>query len=258
MTQESRLEKRLQKAKEQGRIGLIPFLPAGFPDTHRFFEELKGLDRAGADVIEIGIPFSDPVADGPVVEEVSQECLARGVSLGWLFRELPKHRAEINAEIVLMGYVNPFMQYGWSRLAREAAGLGLAGVIVPDLPLEESSEPDHLLTEHDLDLIRLVGLNTPRERMKRYADKARGFVYFVSVLGTTGATATGSTELLARLGQARDIFHQPLALGFGLESPAQIEPLRGCIDAAVFGSSLITHIQGGGSGAAFLKTWRRS
>ena len=248
--------KRLRKAKVEERTGLIPFLPTGFPDGQRFFEELKELDRSGADVIEIGIPFSDPVADGPVVEEASQECLARGANLDWLFRELPKHRAGISAEIVLMGYVNPFMQHGWSRLARQAAALDLAGLIIPDLPLEESLELEGLLAGHGLDLIRLVGLNTPSQRMRLAAEKARGFVYFVSVLGTTGSGGEFPPGLGRQLRLAGEIFDKPLALGFGLEAPERIDSIRDEIDAVVFGSALIEHIQKGGSSSGFMNRWK--
>ena len=252
----SRLEKKLQQAEKAGRMGLIPFLPAGFPDKCRFFEELKSLDRAGADIIEIGIPFSDPVADGPVVEAASQECLAGGANLAWLFQELRKHRSELSAEIVLMGYVNPFMQYGWSSLAEKAAGLDLAGVIIPDLPLEESRDIEAVLSAHGLDLVRLVGLNTSPQRMRLYAERSRGFVYVVSVLGITGTKQSSLPELRRTLQQARQIFEQPLALGFGLGSPAEVEPLQGSIDAVVFGSALIEHIRAGGSGGSFLRKWR--
>ncbi|MCF8039986.1 MAG: tryptophan synthase subunit alpha [Desulfohalobiaceae bacterium] len=252
---ESKLETKLRQAKAEERTGLIPFLPAGFPDRQRFFDELKELDRSGADIIEIGIPFSDPVADGPVVEEVSQECLARGASLGWLFTELPKHRAEISAEIVLMGYVNPFMQHGWSRLARQAAALDLSGLIIPDLPLEESLELEGLFAEHRLDLIRLVGLNTPPHRMRLAAERAGGFVYFVSVLGTTGSGGEFPAGLGRQLRLAGEIFRQPLALGFGLEAPDRIDSIRDEIDAVVFGSALIKHIQMGGSSSGFMNRW---
>ncbi len=252
----SRLEVRLKEAQDKGRIALIPFLPAGFPDKNRFFEELKSLDRAGADIIEIGIPFSDPVADGPLIEAASQECLARGASLAWLFQELPKHRSELSAEIVLMGYVNPFMQYGWSRLAEEAAGLDLGGVIIPDLPLEESPEIEAILVRHQLDLVPLVGLNTSLARLHLYADRAQGFVYFVSILGITGSKNVLSPELKSKVQQARQIFEQPLALGFGLSSPEQIKSIRSSIDAVVFGSALIEHIRAGGSGGGFLRSWR--
>ncbi|MFW6054775.1 MAG: tryptophan synthase subunit alpha [Thermodesulfobacteriota bacterium] len=253
---ESKLEQRLRQAKAEERTGLIPFLPAGFPDRQRFFEELRELDQSGADIIEIGIPFSDPMADGPVVEEVSQQCLARGASLDWLFAELPKHRPVISAEIVLMGYVNPFMQHGWSRLAGQAAALDLSGLIIPDLPLEESLELEGLFTEHRLDLIRLVGLNTSPHRMRQAAEKAGGFVYFVSVLGTTGSGGGFPPVLSRQLRLAGEIFDKPLALGFGLDASDRIDSIRDEIDAVVFGSALIKHIQKGGSSSGFMNRWK--
>lgn len=257
MQSEDRLSHRIRQAEAAGRKTLIPFLPAGFPDMERFWNELRELDAAGADIIEIGIPFSDPVADGPTVEEASQECLQRGATLGWLLDGLKRERARLRAEVVLMGYVNPFWQFGWERLASEAAEAGVAGLIVPDLPLEESEPIEPILEERGIVLLRLVGLNTSLERMRLYAEKARGFVYFVAVMGTTGSRDAFPPQLLERLQKAREIFSQPIALGFGISRPQQLEPLQECIDAVVFGSSLIQHLRGGGTSREFMARWQQ-
>ncbi|MFW5932014.1 MAG: tryptophan synthase subunit alpha, partial [Desulfohalobiaceae bacterium] len=221
-----------------------------------FWQELQELDQAGADIIEIGIPFSDPVADGPVVEQACQEALQAGISLDWVLQGLADQRAKIQAEIVLMGYVNPFMQFGWERLARQAAECGVSGLIVPDLPLEESAKIQPLLQNAGLELVRLVGLNTPPDRMQLYAAESRAFVYFVSVMGTTGSRQELPPELQESLKMAKEIFSQPLALGFGLSRPEQIQPIQDLLDAVVFGSSLIQHLRDGGSSNQFLAGWR--
>ncbi|MDY7000386.1 MAG: tryptophan synthase subunit alpha [Thermodesulfobacteriota bacterium] len=235
---------------------MIPFLPAGFPDKNRFWDELLELDKSGADIIEIGVPFSDPVADGPVVEQASLECLERGVNLSWIFEELGKRKGEFQAGLVLMGYYNPFLQYGLEKLAKDAAEAGVAGFIVPDLPLEESKEMKAALSTHGLDLIPLVGLNTSKERLSLYADSATGFAYFVSVLGTTGVRESLPHEIRQRLGLAREAFSIPLALGFGVKTPDQLLEFTDLVDAVVFGSALIRHVRAGKGAAEFMAAWQ--
>ena len=252
----SKLGEMMEKARSEGRTALIPFLPGGFPDKDRFWDELKALDEGGADVIEIGVPFSDPVADGPVVEAASLECLERGVNLDWILEGLKARKGQFNAALVLMGYYNPFYQYGLKRFARDAREAGVSGCIVPDLPFEESGPMRSYLLLNDLDLVPLVGLNTSEERMRLYAEGARGFAYFVSVLGTTGVRDVLPEEIREKLTLARDVFDIPIALGFGLKSPSQLEALKGLADGAVFGSSLIRHIRQGGGAAEFMSVWR--
>ena len=254
--QASLLTQKIEAAKAAGRVALIPFLPGGYPDKERFFRELEALDKAGADVIEIGVPFSDPVADGPVVEEASMECLEEGVTLAWILEELRKRKGNFGAALVLMGYYNPFMQYGLERLARDAAAAGVSGLIVPDLPLAEGEELRLALAEQGVDLVWLIGLNTSLERMKRYAETARGFVYVVSVMGVTGEREGVAEAVRAKLAEAKSVFKLPLALGFGLKRPEQLQGLDGLADAAVFGSALIGHIKAGGDAAGFMSHWK--
>ena len=253
---QSILTTRIMEALADGRKALIPFLPGGFPDKERFFDELDALDAGGADIIEIGVPFSDPVADGPVVEKAALDCLLNGTCLSWLFHELTRRKGRYKAGLVLMGYYNPFLQYGLDTLAEDAADAGVAGFIVPDLPLEEAGPMAEALEKHGLDLIPLVGLNTSEERLAAYAAKARGFVYFVSVLGTTGMRETLPAEITERLRAVRRIFQVPVALGFGIKKPEQLAAFGDLIDAVVFGSALIAHIDDGGPAAEFIARWR--
>lgn len=253
---ESKITQRIRKANEEGRKALIPFLPAGFPDKDRFWDCLLELDKAGVDVMEIGVPFSDSVADGPTVEQASLECLERGVDLAWILEELGKRRSMMASAIVLMGYYNPFLQYGLERLAKDAAHAGVSGFIVPDLPFEEQGPMREALEAHGMDMIPLIGLNTGPERLKAYADHARGFAYFVSVLGTTGERVTLPEEIAQRLGAAKAAFDVPLALGFGIKTPDQLSAFAEHLDAVVFGSALITHIREGKSPATFLEVWK--
>jgi len=254
----SKLTDRIKTANASGRKAVIPYLPGGFPDADRFWEELAALDAGGADIIEIGVPFSDPVADGPVVEQASLDCLERGVCLAWILSELAKRKGSFKAGLVLMGYYNPFLQYGLEKLGRDCAAAGVSGLIIPDLPLEETDPAAKALEGSGTNLICLVGLNTPQERLERYAKVAKGFVYFVSVLGTTGVRESLPEEVLAKLRQVRPIFDVPIALGFGIARPDQVAPFGDLIDAVVIGSALIKHIDAHKSAASFMEGWRAS
>jgi len=253
------LEKKIRDAEEAGRIALIPFVTAGFPDRERFWSVIGELDEAGADIIEIGVPFSDPVADGPVVEAASLRALENGVTLCGILGELQEHKGKFRAGLVLMGYLNPFLQYGFERLAEDASRAGVHGVIVPDLPLEEAGEMRRILREYGLALIALVGPNTDEERMRRYAEVSEGYVYVVSVMGTTGERGRLSQEVPLVLERARRAFTLPVALGFGLKSPEQLDalPMEARPDAAVFGSSLLKHLDAGGAPRAFMEKWTK-
>lgn len=252
------LQETIAAAREEGRLVLIPFLTAGFPTPERFWDVLAEIDAAGADVIEIGVPFSDPVADGPVIEEASREALAHGVSLKWIIDGLRRRKELFRARLVLMGYVNPFMQYGYERLGNDAAEAGVSGFIVPDMPLEEAEAFRSAVQPHGLAVVTLVGLNTSAERMQAYAAHAEGFVYIVSTLGTTGGTNNAIDHVADTVRKARQAFDLPLALGFGLMHPSQLDvlPPDARPDAAVFGSALLKHIADGLPVAEFFAPWK--
>ena len=257
-----------------GRLTRIPFLPAAFPGREEFWTILADLAAHGADIIEIGVPFTDPVADGPQVVEAGRQALANGGGLDYIFEGLARRRHKLSRGLVLMGYVNPFIQYGWRRaalkfrgpreimaaslafLAEKMSQAGVAGLIAPDLPLEESALWLKALRPRGLDLIALVGPNTSLEKMRAYADGGfGGYVYVVSVLGTTGLRGDLPPEAAETLKRARKAFDLPLALGFGLSSPAQLESLPERPAAAVFGSALIRHLAGGGTVRDFMAPW---
>ena len=170
------LEEKIREARAAGRHALIPFVTFGFPDEKRFWPALVELDESGADIIEIGVPFSDPVADGPVVEEASRRVLSDGVCLERIMEELKLRAGIFRAGIVLMGYLNPFLQYGLEKLAVEAREAGVHGFIIPDLPFEESGDIRRIFAAQGLALIALVGPNTPEERMRLYADVSEVYV----------------------------------------------------------------------------------
>lgn len=251
------LEQKIAAARAAGRLAVIPFITAGFPHPQDFWEHLGEIDSAGTDIIEIGVPFSDPVADGPVVEEASRRSLAYGVNLDDLLAELAVRRGRYQARLVLMGYFNPFYQFGLERLARQAAQAGVAGFIIPDLPLEETAELKRILHSANIALIPLIGPNTSLGRMRMYAEDAEGYAYVVSVMGVTGERSNLAQAVGATIARAREAFSIPLALGFGLRHPEQLAALPdGCgPDAAVIGSALLTHIDSGKRASDFLAPW---
>ena len=251
------LEEKIRKAAAQGRTALIPFVTAGFPTLKGFWDIVEELDRSGSDVIEIGVPFSDPVADGPVVEGASISALKNGVTLRWILEGLKKRKGSFRSGLVLMGYMNPFLQYGLEKLAHEASEAGVHGLIVPDLPYDEAEKMRSVLSRQGIALIALVGPNTSEERMALYAGVSEGYVYVVSVMGTTGERTSLPPEVPEVLSRVRRAFSLPAALGFGLHSPGQLMEIPEEIrpDAAVFGSSLLRHIAEGKAPLAFMRRW---
>ncbi|MDR1922151.1 MAG: tryptophan synthase subunit alpha [Candidatus Adiutrix sp.] len=271
----SKLAVIIEEKARHGLLSKIPFLPAAFPGRAEFWAVMAELEENGADIIEIGVPFSDPVADGPVVAAAGQKALANGGGLAYILSGLTERR--FSCGLALMGYVNPFIQFRWAEaaaqkpgatvqeimalslelLARRMAEAGVHGLIVPDLPLEESGPWRLILKKHGLALLPLVGHNTSLEKMKLYAAEAEGYVYVVSVMGVTGVRAGLPPEAAATLGRAREAFRLPLALGFGLSSPEQLAelPERLRPEAAIFGSALIRHLEKGGRVRDFMAPW---
>lgn len=257
------LEAKIRKANAAGRPALIPFLTAHFPGREAFWTAFDELDAGGADIIEIGVPFSDPVADGPVVEEASRRVLADGFQLQDLLDELADRREGRgkprtgDAALVLMGYLNPFLSYGLERLARDAARAGVTGCIIPDVPHEEAGPVRAALAAGGIALIPLVGPNTGEERMAQCAAAGDGYMYVVSVMGVTGERAALAPQVAATMSRARRASRLPLALGFGLSRPEQLEalPEEARPDAAVFGSALLRHLDEGRSAGDFLRRW---
>lgn len=252
-----KLQLAIEQANAQGRKAVIPFITAGFPDMEQFWTVLKEIDDAGADVIEIGVPFSDPVADGPLIEEASRQAIERGVTLDWIIKGLLERSGQYSAGLVFMGYCNPFMQYGLERLARDARQAGISGFVIPDLQLDEMGPFRAAFEPEGLAVISLVSPNTSLERMKQYAESAQGFVYVTAVLGITGAKSDPSETVADTLRRARKAFDLPLALGFGLQTPGQLDnlPADAQPDAAVIGSALLKSIAQGGSPKDFLAPW---
>jgi tryptophan synthase alpha chain len=241
----SRLSGRVRRSRDGG-LELIPYLMAGYPDQAGSIEQGLSYAAAGAAAIEVGIPFSDPLADGPVVQRAGQTALANGTTVRTAL-EVAAAVAEGGAPVVLMTYVNPILAYDERRFAADAAAAGVAGVILPDLPAEESEPVAGWLRSAGLDVVFLVAPTSPDSRIAGIAERSTGFVYCVTLKGVTGGRAVlepGLEQLLARV---RSVTELPIAAGFGISRPEHIRSLRGHADAAVVGSALLERVHRGES-----------
>jgi tryptophan synthase alpha chain len=242
-----RIEAKFADLKRGGRRALIPFITAGDPDLGTTELLLAELVRAGADLIEVGVPFSDPVADGPVIQRASERALRNGVTLPALLGCLAASRRRIEIPIVLFSYFNPLLQFGLERLASEARAAGVDGILVTDLIPEEASDWEKLLQVNAIDPIFLVAPTTSDARLKRIAARARGFIYAISRTGVTGAREemTGAAEALVR--RLRDCTGLPVAVGFGVTTAQHVRDVWRYADAAVVGSAIVQEIERYGS-----------
>jgi tryptophan synthase alpha chain len=239
----SRIAEVLAARRAQGRAALIPYLTAGDPSPARTPALVRAVVEAGADLIELGVPFSDPMADGPVLQRSAARALAAGVSLPRILETVAELRRDLATPIVLFGYYNPFFRYGVDAIARDAAAAGVDGVLCVDLPPEEAGELRAAAQAAGLDLIALLAPTTPAARVRAIARSASGFLYFVSVLGVTGARATLPDELPALVTAVRQVTDLPIGVGFGVQSPEQAAWIAGFADAVVVGSALARIIE---------------
>lgn len=245
----------IQAANRQGRPALIGFLTAGFPTRARFKENLAAV--AGAcDVVEIGVPFTDPMADGTTIQRASFAALADGVTLPWIIEELRSLPSRHRAPILLMSYLNPLLAYGLDRLPREAAAAGVAGFIVPDLPFEESLDLKTALDREGLALVQMVTPVTPEGRLAKLCAGAQGFVYAVTMTGTTGKSAAVPADVLEYMDRVKKISPIPVCAGFGIRSREQVSLFGAHVDGVVIGSALVETLERGEDPGAFLASLR--
>ncbi len=229
-----------QNAKSQGRAAFIPYVTGGHPDMDACARLIKALDEGGADIIEIGVPFSDPVADGPVIQAASKQALDAGVTPIGVIEMAASLKKVISAPLALMTYYNPMLAMGLERFAREAAGAGVAGVIVPDLPPEEAGPWISSARQNDLDTIFLVTPGTSERRLQIVLEACRGFLYYVSMYGVTGGVLDLPPERLAAIKRVRQAAGDlPVAVGFGVTSPEQAAAIGNVADGVIVGSALV-------------------
>ncbi len=236
----SRIAARFAALAREGRGALIPFLEAWDPDRETSMAMLAGMPAAGADLIEIGVPFTDPMADGPIIQAAGKRALKAGATLARTLAMVRAFRAgDGETPIVLMGYLNPILSYGTQRFCNDAAAAGVDGLIIVDLPSEESDLLAPLAATAGLDIIRLVAPTTDAARLPLVLDGSAGFVYYVAITGITGTRSASGAELAAALPRIREATRLPVAIGFGVRTPAQAAEAVRVADAAVVASALI-------------------
>ena len=233
---------------------LVAFMTAGFPSRDQFREHLTAI-AAGADVVEIGVPFSDPMADGVTIQRSSESALRQGVTLKWILDELAAMPA-LDTPLLLMSYLNPLMSFGFERLAREALRARVCGFIVPDLPLDESAQLGAALDPLGLALVQMVTPVTTPERMQRLCQASQGFIYAVTMTGTTGKNVAVPDNVVDYLERVRAIAPVPVCAGFGIRSRDQVARLRGHVDGVIVGSALVEVLERGESPRAWLAALR--
>jgi tryptophan synthase alpha chain len=240
----SRLEAMFASARADGRIAFMPFMTIGYPDYQASIELVRAMVDAGADAIELGIPFSDPLADGPTIQKASFRALEGGTTPRMAIDAVRTLReAGVEVPLILMGYFNTFLAYGGERIISDAARAGADGFIIVDLPPEESDETLALCRKAGLDLIYLLAPTSDDERIGEVARRAGGFIYCVGVVGVTGAREHLAEELPAFLKRLRGKTDLPLAVGFGISKREHVEALRGMADAAIVASAIIQIVE---------------
>jgi tryptophan synthase alpha chain len=248
----SRIATTFERLKAESRTGLVTYVTAGDPSLERTRDVLLALARSGADVIEVGVPFSDPLADGPVIQRATERALAAGATLDKVLTLVADVRPRLEVPLVLFTYANPVARMGFEAFARRAAVSGVDGVLTLDLPVEEAGEFRELLGNQRLDTIFLLSPTTTDERIRRAGKLGSGFLYGISRLGVTGAraqVAAGAADLAARIRRETTL---PLALGFGISRPEHVQEIGRVADAAVVGSGLVQVIAEAGDSASLV------
>jgi tryptophan synthase alpha chain len=239
-----------EACRREGRAAVVIYTTAGHPRSEQGLEVLLALADAGTDVLELGVPFSDPLADGPTIQRSSFEAIARGVDLRWTLDLLARFRAERPTPVVVFTYLNPVLDYGVDRFLRDAVEAGADGVLLTDLPTGADPELEATFLASPLDLIRLVAPTTPPERVRAIAAQASGFLYYVSRTGVTGARDELSAGLEAEIRRVREASQLPVAVGFGISTPEQAARVARLAEGVVVGSAVVDRLAREGVEAA--------
>jgi tryptophan synthase alpha chain len=243
----TRLQETFCRIRTQRKPGLVTYITAGDPDLARTAGILRALDRGGADVLEVGVPFSDPLADGPVIQRATERALASGTTLAGVLDLLRSMRDDISAPVVIFSYANPILRLGEEQFADRAREAGVDGVLILDLPIEEADQSRTMLAKRGIDTILLLSPTTTDDRLRKAAALGSGFLYAISRLGVTGARevlAAGAQDMVERIRKVSDL---PVALGFGISKPEHVREVGRWADAAVVGSALVDVIAREGS-----------
>ncbi len=239
----NRIDERFTRLKRVGEQALMPYLTAGDPDLATTRSLILEFERRGADLVEIGVPFSDPLADGVTIQRASQRALQGGTTLKGILEMVSGLRADCRLPLLLMSYANPIYHFGIARFAKEAAAAGVDGLIVPDLPPEEAKELIDATSSHDVHLVFLLAPTSPRERIRKIATASKGFIYYVSLRGVTGARSRLSDDLEVTLKIIRSMTGKPLAVGFGISTPEHVRMVSRLADGVIVGSAIVSLLE---------------
>lgn len=249
------IEDAIRTAARRGKPALVAYLTAGFP-TRKAFQVALSRVLEVADVVEVGVPFSDPMADGLTIQRSSRIALEQGTTLEWTLEAIAGCKTGHSTPVLLMSYLNPLLSYGPARLAADARNAGVTGIIIPDLPFEECAEIRSAFDAEGLALVQMVTPLTPPRRLELLARESRGFVYAVTMTGTTGNAVAADDELLEYLQRARKAASLPVCAGFGIRTAAQVTALAGHVHGCIVGSALVEVLGNGQDVAAFLRGLR--
>ncbi len=234
---------RFSEVRKQERIALIPFVMAGDPDLKTSGQILLSLQEAGADIIELGIPYSDPLADGPVLQAAAARAISTGTTPSKVLEMIAALSGNLSTPLVLFTYSNPLLSYGFEKFCKDAANSGAAGLVVPDLPLEEAENLSTIAEKNGLDLILLVAPTSPLERIEKIANRSKGFTYLVSVTGVTGERSVMDDRVQGLVRKLKEMSSIPVSIGFGISSAKQIKEVKNFgADGAIVGSALVKRI----------------
>lgn len=239
----NRIDERFRHLKQAGERALMPYLTAGDPDLATTRSLILEFERRGADLLELGVPFSDPLADGVTIQRASQRSLAGGTTLPRILDMVEELRADCRLPLLLMSYVNPIFHFGYARFAKEAAAAGVDGLIVPDLPPEEATELIEATAAHNLHTVFLIAPTSPQQRVRTIAAASKGFIYYVSLRGVTGVRSRLSEDLEASLRMIRAETDVPLAVGFGISTPEQVRMVSRVADGVIVGSAIVSLLE---------------
>lgn len=250
MSTQTRISRLFERLRRENRQGLVAYITAGDPSLDRTPSLVAALDRGGADLIELGVPFSDPIADGPVIQRASERALRAGATLRSILETAAEIRKQSEIPLLLFSYLNPVLRYGFEKAARDACAAGVDGFLLTDLSVEEASRPVQIMRAHGLDSVFLAAPTSTEARLRLVAQYSTGFVYLVSRTGVTGARDSFSASAAPLVAAMRRITKLPLAVGFGISRPEHVAALRGLSDAAVVGSAFVRLIEQHAPGAA--------
>ena len=236
---------RIKEAFNNGKV-FVPFVTGGDPEADFTVKLVLGMFEAGADIVEIGVPFSDPIAEGPVIQEANIRALSKGMTTDGIFDIVRRVREKTDKPICLMGYLNPVFHYGYEEFFKKASESGVDGVIIADLPYEEKEEADGFAQKYDIDIISLIA-PTSEERVKMIAADAKGFIYLVSSMGVTGVRSSITTDVAAIAAKIKEVTNTPVAVGFGISTPEQAADMAEKSDGAIVGSAIVRQVAAKGT-----------